>query len=252
MPPRRTCPKAKPALASPTTSGACRSCASWASACCRQAPVPRLAAARYAINRFFGPVPMHLVGCGLTLDRRAAGVRGAAAANPHGLVQEFLNRSPGHLWAHRLERPAPARPARQPGPVAPVVPRVRSRGDVRRRGLFRLRPALADGPRHALCAARGRQTGDAAGWSSGPRWPRSRAPALWATCAAASRGRLQILGEGFTSHPKNTALRDALANGTAAARRLSRPAPARGLSADLPVRRRGPHARWPVAAAPAR
>ena len=53
----------------------------------------------YAINRFFGPTAIHLVGCGVNLDRRAAGVRGAAATNPHGLVQEFLNRSPGHLWA---------------------------------------------------------------------------------------------------------------------------------------------------------
>ena len=41
-----------------------------------------------AINRFLGPVPVHLVGCGLSLDRRAAGVRGAAAANPQGLGQE--------------------------------------------------------------------------------------------------------------------------------------------------------------------
>lgn len=53
----------------------------------------------YAINRFFGPVPIHLVGCGLSLDHRAAGVRGAAGGNPHGLVQEFLNRNgSGHLW----------------------------------------------------------------------------------------------------------------------------------------------------------
>ncbi len=59
---------------------------------------PEIGGRTYAINRFFGPVPVHLVGCGLSLDRRAAGVRGAAAANPHGLVQEFLNRSPGHLW----------------------------------------------------------------------------------------------------------------------------------------------------------
>ena len=60
---------------------------------------PEIGGRTYAINRFFGPVPVHLVGCGLSLDRRAAGVRGAAAVNPHGLVQEFLNRSPGHLWA---------------------------------------------------------------------------------------------------------------------------------------------------------
>jgi hypothetical protein len=60
---------------------------------------PEIGGRTYAINRLFGPVPVHLVGCGVSLDRRAAGVRGAAAANPHGLVQEFLNRSPGHLWA---------------------------------------------------------------------------------------------------------------------------------------------------------
>ena len=41
---------------------------------------PELAGRTYAINRFLGPVPLHLVGCGLSLDRRAAGVRGAAAA----------------------------------------------------------------------------------------------------------------------------------------------------------------------------
>jgi hypothetical protein len=52
----------------------------------------------YAINRFFGPVPVHLIGSSLSLDHRAAGVRGAAV-NPHGLVQEFLNRSAAHLWA---------------------------------------------------------------------------------------------------------------------------------------------------------
>jgi hypothetical protein len=59
---------------------------------------PEIGGRTYAINRLFGPVPVHLVGCGLSLDRRTAGVRGAASANPHGLVQEFLNRSPGHVW----------------------------------------------------------------------------------------------------------------------------------------------------------
>ncbi len=62
-------------------------------------PTPTIDGRTYAINRFFGPTAIHLVGCGLSLDRRAAGVRGASATNPHGLVQEFLNRSPAHLWA---------------------------------------------------------------------------------------------------------------------------------------------------------
>ena len=60
---------------------------------------PELGGRAWPINRFFGPVPIHLIGCGLSLNRRAAGQRGAASANPHGLVQEFLNRSGPHLWA---------------------------------------------------------------------------------------------------------------------------------------------------------
>ena len=60
---------------------------------------PEIGGRTYAIRRFFGPVPIHLIGCGLSLDRRAAGQRGAASVNPHGLVQEFLNRSEAHLWA---------------------------------------------------------------------------------------------------------------------------------------------------------
>lgn len=53
----------------------------------------------YPISRFYGTTAVHLVGCNLILDRRAAGVRGSAAANPHVLVQEFLNHSDKHMWA---------------------------------------------------------------------------------------------------------------------------------------------------------
>ena len=60
---------------------------------------PAIGGRTYPIRRFFGPTPIHLVGCSLSLDRRAARQRGAASANPHGLVQEFLNRSDAHLWA---------------------------------------------------------------------------------------------------------------------------------------------------------
>ena len=41
---------------------------------------PEIGGRTYAINRFFGPVPIHLIGCALSLDRRTAGARGAAAA----------------------------------------------------------------------------------------------------------------------------------------------------------------------------
>ena len=44
-------------------------------------------------------VPVHLVGARVPIDRRTPGVAGAAKTSPHGLVQEFLNRSDRHLWA---------------------------------------------------------------------------------------------------------------------------------------------------------
>jgi hypothetical protein len=53
----------------------------------------------YPISHMWGHVPIHLVGVGTSLDRRQAGVRGAATASPHSMVQELLNRSDDHLWA---------------------------------------------------------------------------------------------------------------------------------------------------------
>lgn len=58
-------------------------------------PGPEINGRLYPIHYQSGPTPIHLIGCGRSLDRRVSGVQG----NPHGLVQEFLNRSPGHLWA---------------------------------------------------------------------------------------------------------------------------------------------------------
>ena len=46
-----------------------------------------------------GSVPLHLVGARVAIDRRTQGVPGAAQTSPHGLVQEYLNRSDDHLWA---------------------------------------------------------------------------------------------------------------------------------------------------------
>ena len=61
----------------------------------------------YPISHAWGAVPIHLPGARVEIDRRTAGVAGAASMSPHGLVQEFLNRSDNHLWGfvtngHRL------------------------------------------------------------------------------------------------------------------------------------------------------
>ena len=52
----------------------------------------------YPISHAWEQVPIHLVGFGVELDRRTPGVRGAAGAAPHALVQEYLNRSEAALW----------------------------------------------------------------------------------------------------------------------------------------------------------
>ena len=54
---------------------------------------------RYAISHEWrGRVPLHLMGWRTPIDRLTPGLPGAAKASPHGLLQEFLNRSDAHLW----------------------------------------------------------------------------------------------------------------------------------------------------------
>lgn len=52
----------------------------------------------YAVSHGWGQLPVHLVGARVQLDRRTEGVVGAATMSPHGLVQEYLNRSDDHVW----------------------------------------------------------------------------------------------------------------------------------------------------------
>ena len=53
----------------------------------------------FAISHRWEHVPVHLLGWRVELDRKAAGVAGAADAAPQSLVQECVNRSDEHLWA---------------------------------------------------------------------------------------------------------------------------------------------------------
>jgi hypothetical protein len=52
----------------------------------------------YPISHGWGPLPVHLVGHNVDLDRRTSGVAGASRSSPHSLVQEYLNRSDSSLW----------------------------------------------------------------------------------------------------------------------------------------------------------
>jgi len=46
----------------------------------------------------YAAAPIHLIGCGVELDRPSRGVPGAARTSPHGLVQEYLNRKQEARW----------------------------------------------------------------------------------------------------------------------------------------------------------
>jgi hypothetical protein len=52
----------------------------------------------YPVSHAWQKTPIHLVGSGIDMDRRTAGVAGAARSSPHSLVQELLNQSDEHLW----------------------------------------------------------------------------------------------------------------------------------------------------------
>jgi hypothetical protein len=53
----------------------------------------------YAVSHAWQNLPIHLVGWGVDLDRRSAGVAGASRSSPHGMMQELLNRAEDWLWA---------------------------------------------------------------------------------------------------------------------------------------------------------
>ena len=53
---------------------------------------------QYPVSHRWGATPIHLLGWGVPLDRRTAGVPGAAHRTPHAMVQELLNRTDTYLW----------------------------------------------------------------------------------------------------------------------------------------------------------
>ncbi|MBL8695600.1 MAG: N-6 DNA methylase [Planctomycetes bacterium] len=52
----------------------------------------------FSISHRWSHVPIHLVGARVELDQRSAQIPGAARTSPHGLVQEYLNKSEHTLW----------------------------------------------------------------------------------------------------------------------------------------------------------
>ena len=171
-------------------------------------------------------VPVHLVGFGVELDTRTKGVRGAAGAAPHALVQEYLNRSDDALWGIVSNGRTLAPPARQHLAHPAGVRRVRPRGDLRGRAVRRLRPPLdasATGRRFegerarrlppraldeeggrrrdpgARQAPRRRRAGDRDARRRLPRAPRERRPARGARARASSTARTTTASSSVSS-----------------------------------------------------
>ena len=173
---------------------------------------PAIGGRTYAIGRFFGPVAVHLVGRGLSLDRRAAGQRGAAAANPHGLVQEFLNRSDAHLWAIvsnglRLRILRDSQTLSRQSYLEFDLESMFA-GEVY--SDFVLVWLIAHATRFAPRGDDRPETCWLEQWTREAEREGTRA--LGELRGGVERA-LQVLGRGFTSHPRNTALRDALRSG---------------------------------------
>lgn len=173
---------------------------------------PTIDGKTYAISRFAGNTAIHLVGCGVDLDRRAAGVRGAAAGNPHGLVQEFLNRSPGYLWAivsngllFRILRDNQAL-SRQ----SFLEFDLEAMFDGELYSDFVLLWLIAHATRF-LPRTDGRP--DSCWLETWSKEAAEQGVAALTDLRGGVEKALEILGQGFVSHPKNTTLRDALRKG---------------------------------------
>ncbi len=173
---------------------------------------PTIDGKTYAISRFAGNTAIHLVGCGVDLDHRAAGVRGAAAGNPHGLVQEFLNRSPGHLWAIVSN-----------GLAFRIL---RDNQALSRQSFLEFDlEAMFDGEvysdfvllwlmTHATrFLPRNDGRADSCWLETWSKEAAEQGVAALTDLRGGVEKALEILGQGFVSHPKNTALRDALRKG---------------------------------------
>lgn len=164
----------------------------------------------YPISHLWGDrVPVHLVGFGVDLDSRSKGVRGAAGAAPHALVQDFLNRTDWSLW----------------GLVSNgrTLRLLRDSTSLTRQAYVEFDlDAIFTGELYADFALlwsvchRSRFEGDRPGDCLLERWTKKAADDGTRALDKLRGGvenAIETLGAGFLAHPANGALRDALRSG---------------------------------------
>jgi len=155
-------------------------------------------------------VPVHLPGARILIDRRTPGIPGAATTSPHGLVQEYLNRSDHHLW----------------GLVSNglVLRLLRDNASLTRQAYVEFdlaamfdSEAFSDFVLLWLCCHRTRFAGDPPEKCLLEQWSQE---AVTSGTRALDKLRdgvetaITELGEGFVAHPANGTLRDALRSGS--------------------------------------
>jgi hypothetical protein len=146
------------------------------------------------------------------LDKRAAGVRGASTANPHSLVQEFLNRSDAHDWGVvsnglrlRILRDNQAL-SRQSFLECDLE--AMFAGEIY--SDFALLWLIVHATRFATIEDDHHKTCLLEKWT---KFADEQGTRALGDLRGGVEMSLQILGEGFTSHANNVALRDALRSG---------------------------------------
>jgi hypothetical protein len=164
----------------------------------------------YPISHHYGHAPIHLVGCNVPLDRRTAGVAGAARSSPHSLVQAFLNANEDNLWGF-VSNGLKLRILRD---NVSLVRQAYVEFDLE---------AMMDGEVYSdfvllwLLAHQSRVESEKPEECWLERWTKAAAdeavPVLDKLREGVERA-ITALGQGFLEHPANTPLRDKLRDGT--------------------------------------
>lgn len=164
----------------------------------------------YPVSHRWGSVPIHLVSCRTPIDRRSAGVKGAAGASPHSMVQEVLNRSSDHLWAFVSN-----------GLVLRIL---RDNASLTRQAFveFDLETMMADGVYDDfvvlwLTCHQSRVEADNPAECWLEKWTKVAAESGTRArddLRAGVEKAIEALGAGFVAHPANTALRDNMRSGS--------------------------------------
>jgi hypothetical protein len=163
----------------------------------------------YPISHLWQRVPLHLVGARVELDSRTPGAAGAARMSPHGLVQDFLNKSDDHSWGFVSN----GRRLRLLRDNASMTRQAFVEFDLDAMFTGEVYPDFA---LLWLVAHQSRLEGEKLEDFWLERWARE-AREIGTRALDALRGgveeAIRALGRGFLAHPKNTALKAALRSG---------------------------------------